>query len=119
MIWLNLTCERCNQSFDAVGRARRVCRPCVATRFQDNGGRAAHRAVRMAVSRGELAPAKNLLCTDCGKRAREYDHRDYSKPLEVTPVCRSCNHKRGSAIFNFASDAVKARYFAGNPKAVA
>ena len=23
--------------------------------------------------------------------------RDYSKPLDVAPVCHSCNHKRGPA----------------------
>ena len=35
---------------------------------------------------------------DCGKQAHEYDHRDYDKPLEVEPTCKSCNSKRGPAI---------------------
>lgn len=28
----------------------------------------------------------------------DYDHRDYTKPLSVEPVCRSCNKLRGPAI---------------------
>jgi hypothetical protein len=36
-------------------------------------------------------------CRDCGKRATQYDHRDYNKPLEVEPVCQSCNLLRGHA----------------------
>ena len=36
-------------------------------------------------------------CTDCGKRATVYDHRDYGRPLDVEPVCQSCNLKRGPA----------------------
>lgn len=32
------------------------------------------------------------------RRARDYDHRDYNKPLEVEPVCHSCNMKRGPGI---------------------
>jgi hypothetical protein len=37
----------------------------------------------------------SILCVDCGKPACDYDHRDYGKPLEVHPVCRSCNLMRG------------------------
>lgn len=37
------------------------------------------------------------LCVDCGKTAAAHDHRDWSKPLEVDPVCLSCNKKRGPA----------------------
>lgn len=36
-------------------------------------------------------------CVDCGARARHYDHRDYNRPLDVSPVCVSCNLKRGPA----------------------
>lgn len=55
------------------------------------------RIVRAAVLRGDLLPAKLLTCIDCGRPAVAYDHRDYSKPLNVQPVCKSCNSKRGSA----------------------
>jgi len=53
--------------------------------------------VRTAIRRGELAPAITKECMDCGTQAVEYDHRDYSKPLDVDPVCHSCNSKRGKA----------------------
>lgn len=37
-------------------------------------------------------------CADCGVRAEVYDHRDYLRPLDVEPVCRSCNKKRGPGL---------------------
>lgn len=58
-------------------------------------------AVRKAVRAGMLPKASTLACVDCGKPARDYDHRDYTKPLEVVPVCRSCNQKRGRAFNSF------------------
>ncbi len=42
-----------------------------------------------------LAPPHRCLCVDCGKEASGYDHRDYLKPLDIVPVCQSCNMKRG------------------------
>jgi len=48
-------------------------------------------------------------CVDCGKPARDYDHRYYGNPLDVVPVCRACNQKRGPALdvhqFYLASNA--------------
>lgn len=52
-------------------------------------------AVRAAVLRGDLAPVRTLECVDCGKPAANYDHRDYTKPLDVEPVCSRCNTLRG------------------------
>jgi hypothetical protein len=46
-----------------------------------------------------MAPARTFNCVDCGKTAHGYDHRDYRKPLDVVPICRSCNYKRGPALF--------------------
>ena len=51
--------------------------------------------VKAAIKRGVLADPKTLRCADCQGKAIEYDHRDYGKPLEVDPVCRPCNWKRG------------------------
>jgi len=56
------------------------------------------KAVKKAVKDGLLAPVKTLFCIDCGKFAECYDHRDYNKPIDVVPVCRKCNFRRGSAI---------------------
>jgi hypothetical protein len=46
---------------------------------------------------GALPSAKGFRCADCDRQASEYDHRDYSKPLTVEPVCRRCNSRRGHA----------------------
>lgn len=43
-------------------------------------------------------------CVDCGGIAEQYDHRDYGRPLDVEPVCRACNVRRGAAKFPQASD---------------
>lgn len=61
----------------------------------------AHSAVQAAIKRGVLPPLKggHYACVDCGGIALEYDHRDYGRPLDVEPVCRSCNHARGTAIW--------------------
>ena len=57
-------------------------------------------AVARAVRSGKLIDLKkcNVKCSDCKSRATQYDHRDYSKPLEVSPVCASCNISRGPAL---------------------
>ena len=53
--------------------------------------------VRAAIANGELPPIASQKCKDCGGLAYCYDHRDYSKPLKVDPVCRRCNWNRGPA----------------------
>ncbi len=60
-------------------------------------GRAGQK-VRYAVKNGELINLKEIevLCVDCGRRATMYDHQDYTKPLDVQPVCASCNYARGT-----------------------
>ena len=54
--------------------------------------------VRRAIIKGLIPFPYLLACVDCGKKAQIYEHRDYTKPLEVVPVCRCCNSKRGPAI---------------------
>jgi len=55
-------------------------------------------AVGAAIRLGKLPKLDgSIMCADCGVPACQYDHRDYSKPLEVDPVCQSCNRKRGPA----------------------
>lgn len=67
-------------------------------RVAKSGATAAHAAVQYEILCGRLADPKSLDCVDCGFKARLYDHRDYNKPLEVEPVCGSCNNKRWKAI---------------------
>lgn len=55
-------------------------------------------AVHKAIKQGRLNKLDgSVLCVDCKEPAIHYDHRDYGKPLDVQPVCGSCNCKRGSA----------------------
>ena len=61
---------------------------------------AARYAVNKAIVKGELPHLSRrfdteIKCVDCGKPAQCWDHRDYDKPLDVEPVCGSCNGKRG------------------------
>jgi len=63
-------------------------------------------AVKKSIDDGHIAPLDgSIACVDCGKPATVYEHRDYTKPLDVEPVCSSCNRKRGPA-----------EYFAGGYK---
>lgn len=63
-----------------------------------HGAMFAHGAVSHARTMGRLPPPSDYSCADCGKQAVHYDHRDYNKPLDLTPVCSSCNGRRGAAI---------------------
>lgn len=56
------------------------------------------RVVYIAIRKGIFPDVTKLECRDCGKQAQVWDHRDYSKPLEVEPVCRACNKKRGPGL---------------------
>ena len=57
---------------------------------------AAHDAVSGAILRGDLAALDGAVrCVDCRKAATDYDHRDYFRLLDVEPVCKPCNIKRG------------------------
>lgn len=58
----------------------------------------AQNAVTTAVQQQRLPRIKTLTCVDCGRQAQHYDHRDYLKPLEVEPVCASCNIRRGQGL---------------------
>ena len=79
------------------------CMPCARQRQLDwpkiSGAAVAHRAVNLAVKRGAMQPAWTHGCRDCGGQAMDYDHRDYNRPLDVEPVCRGCNKRRGAAIW--------------------
>lgn len=92
-----LVCVACGGIHDRRGWG--LCGYCF-TPHHDERIKATY-AVGKAVARGEMPKADTLTCVDCGEPAHGYDHRDYTKPLEVDPVCRSCNHKRGLAFNSF------------------
>lgn len=56
---------------------------------------AAYGIIRSAEKCGFLPPAEFFECVDCGDYSTMYDHRDYRYPLNVEPVCMSCNSRRG------------------------
>jgi hypothetical protein len=79
-------------------RARRVtCGSCPPERARRALQRRAIAAVGALVYAGRIQPAWALSCVDCAAPASEYDHRDYGRPLDVEPVCHSCNIRRGPA----------------------
>ncbi len=59
----------------------------------------AYALMAQAKASGIIVDPRSKLCTDCGEQARFYDHRDYSKPMMVEPVCWSCNIRRGPGIY--------------------
>lgn len=65
------------------------------------GQKSALNKVYNAVKSGKLINLKKIFvkCTYCEKRSTQYDHRDYSKPLKVSPVCARCNKMLGKAIY--------------------
>ena len=92
-------CHTCGGPTD--GRVSKRIHYCLACTFKV--GRIQRRAcgvVGYAVATGKLPSLRKneIACVDCGKRATDYDHRDYSKPLDVVPVCRKCNDARGPAV---------------------
>lgn len=90
-----IVCLSCCRYEDRASHAL-FCFVCSEQRHVEAGR--AIGLVAKTVKQGTLAPPSDFDCADCGKPAKNYDHRDYTKPLEVTPVCRSCNGKRGPAL---------------------
>lgn len=55
--------------------------------------------VKKAIKQGLIPAISNdTKCVDCGNPARDYEHRYYTRPLDVDPVCRACNQRRGPAL---------------------
>lgn len=78
----------------------RYCYECGSAVFRQRQVAAA--AIAKAIKSGALPKARTLTCVDCGKPALDYEHRDYRRPLDVQPVCRPCNYRRGPALFSRA-----------------
>lgn len=103
------TCSDCCCDISTRHHLARVCLKCARRRGSAPDLTAARRAVAGAIRKGLLVHPRLLDCADCGKQARDYDHRDYSKPLVVEPVCRSCNKLRGPGIRAFVGSASEQR----------
>lgn len=58
----------------------------------------ASHAVKKAIQLGFLPRLDGShLCVDCGAVATQYEHRDYTRVIDVEPVCASCNLRRPRA----------------------
>lgn len=104
--------ERAEKRAEATRKAvetRRIRHP---HRFRPNSGnpnywqQLAQNVVSKAKALGILPSlaSGDYECVDCGGVATEYEHRDYAKPLEVEPVCRGCNLRRGGARYPSAEN---------------
>ena len=49
--------------------------------------------MRRAINNGDLAKVSTRKCAHCDSTAEHYHHEDYTKPLEVTPLCNDCHRK--------------------------
>lgn len=85
-------CQRCGRFHYRTGGAVN-CAPCAFVYVK--ASQAATAKVAAAVKKGLMPHVKMLVCVDCGRPAKRYDHRDYNKPLAVDPVCQPCNFRRG------------------------
>ena len=90
-------CAMCGEKIPAYRLISPYCSLKCANEAVSISARAGS-AVKKAIRKGDIAKiTSDVRCVDCGDAAKVYDHRDYSKPLDVDPVCRSCNIKRGPA----------------------
>ncbi len=90
----------CGYCFAAISPRSRICEDCKKLR---------HKVLQRCKGAMTRAHASGKLerlftgkqkCVDCGGSASVWDHRDYRKPLDVSPVCDSCNHVRGQGAFD-------------------
>jgi hypothetical protein len=101
-------CVLCEKSLRGMHPNQKFCRRCaksprrayaLAARMKGNHNEQARMLTKYAVKIGFLPHPANSRCVDCRRvQAECYDHRDYSKPLEVDPVCLRCNSSRGKGI---------------------
>jgi ribosome-binding protein aMBF1 (putative translation factor) len=96
-------CVKCGGANDGRGLTYwNLCSPCFLA--EEDVKTEARRVFNEAKRKGLFPPAKTLKCVDCSKQAMDWDHRSYDRPLEVEPVCRSCNQKRGPATWSVATN---------------
>jgi len=110
-----INCERCSESIERKSSMHKYCKPCADTVKEENRGRyrsklstkiseankskefreqfpdkrKAQWAVTNAIRDGKLVREP---CLVCKKEFAEGHHEDYSKPLEVMWLCKSCHY---------------------------
>jgi hypothetical protein len=93
-------CGVCGKMTDFLGPGRTKCFACRRKHWRqlDSISHPAQYLVAKAIKAGVLPKLDGSVpCVDCGEPARVYDHREYARPLDVEPVCKGCNNRRGPA----------------------
>ncbi len=83
-----------NRSTAKYGKSVKCKAARARTYAKHSGKQKARAAVAHAVKMGRLPKVKTLRCADCGEKAEQYHHPDYSKPLSVLALCRKCHDRR-------------------------
>lgn len=97
-----MNCEMCKEEFETISYNKKCCVDCNGKRIKEirNNWRKnnpeknkAQLKILTEIRAGRMLPAKEFLCVFCENYAEEYHHPDYSKPLEVKPLCHDCHMK--------------------------
>jgi len=65
-----------------------------AYRAANREKRQAQYTVSNAVRDGKMEPSSSHRCADCDQPAQDYHHEDYTQPMHVVALCRSCHKQR-------------------------
>ncbi len=94
-------CKNCSNIYASIWRKKNKEKIKGYTQRQIKmGQKHCLNTIQRAIKKGILPrlTTSDIKCVFCKKnRATVYEYRDYNKPLEVKPACRSCNGKIGSA----------------------
>lgn len=93
-------CEHCGGDAlsGAFGAVRRFCAKCRCAYLREKAY--AGNKISSAIKYGRLKPATEYKCVDCDGPASVWEHRDYRKPLDIEPVCKTCNALRKGALWS-------------------
>lgn len=87
--------SRLKQDPEWAEQERRRCRAAQKRSYVKHKDRAKSRKrVRTAIENGSLPHPTTQNCKLCSNPAEEYHHTDYSKPLDVMPLCCACHDKK-------------------------
>ena len=96
-------CSGCGGDLGNRYKSQRYCNECHAKYMRDNRPKHSELTVEQREKATARAYAREYLkrgkitkqpCEDCGNIESEIHHSDYSKPLLITWLCRSCHLKR-------------------------
>lgn len=90
-----IQCAACKRVLGNQHHSARYCLPC--SDAVSDMRKSISKRLRYAIDTGKLKDWRGQKCNFCGESAIGYEHRDYSQPFDVTPICRSCNWKLGPA----------------------